>query len=80
MPEDNSINNKQIFYLTFDNSNEESVKEAALQVQVDNTQDSIDESVSYNETDVKLITLEDGRIFMTTGCNHTKNKLNCDKV
>jgi uncharacterized C2H2 Zn-finger protein len=69
VPEDNSINNKQIFYLTFDNSNEESVKEAALQVQVDNTQDSIDESVSYNETDVKLITLEDGRIFMTTDEN-----------
>jgi hypothetical protein len=80
VPEDNSINNKQIFYLTFDNSNDESVKEEALQVQVDNTQDSIDESVSYNETDVKLITLEDGRIFMTTGWNHTKNKLDCDKV
>jgi hypothetical protein len=69
VPEDNSINNKQIFYLTFDNSNDESVKEEALQVQVDNTQDSIDESVSYNETDVKLITLEDGRIFMTTDEN-----------
>lgn len=60
LPEDNNINNKQIFYLTFDN-NEEQVKEETP---------SLEENIG-EESGVKLITLDDGRVFMTTGsCNY----------
>ncbi|RZC40703.1 zinc finger protein 143-like, partial [Asbolus verrucosus] len=59
VPEDNSNSNKQIFYLTFDGNSGEEVKNESL-FQVDNIQESSNDPVSFNATDVKLITLEDG--------------------
>lgn len=67
LPEENT-NNKQIFYLTLDNNEEIPLQENLLQEET--LQDNVnDGSVSFNnDTDVKIITLEDGRMFMTTGC------------
>ncbi|XP_063907363.1 zinc finger protein 143-like [Zophobas morio] len=69
LPEDNSLNNKQIFYLTFD-SNEDVKEEETQPVEDISVENTLSESaVSYNEADLKLITLDDGRIFMTTDKN-----------
>ncbi|EFA01662.1 zinc finger protein 143 [Tribolium castaneum] len=68
VPDDNSIN-KEIFYLAFDNNElqEDSVPDDPLEgVGLDNMNDS---STSFSETDLKLITLGDGRIFVTTDNN-----------
>ncbi|XP_044254013.1 zinc finger protein 143-like [Tribolium madens] len=70
VPEDNNINNKEIFYLTFDNNElvqEDPNPDDSLQGGVmDNMNDS---SSTFNGTDFKLITLGDGRMFVTTDNN-----------